>query len=101
MASLSTRPLFSKLALSKYFQHISLLSRCATPPSLRAVRSAEGLSYLTALQKYQQATIPFTNLYLHYSKHHTSTLNPYELYEYVVNGSGIAREGAFSVDIAD
>lgn len=101
MASLSARPLLSRTALSKHLQHISLPSLYAASPLLSVVRSAEGLSYLTALQKYQQATVPFASLYLHYSKNHTSTLNPYELYEYTVNGGGIAREGAISTAIAD
>ncbi len=98
---LSARPLFSRYALARYFQHISLPYRFTTPPSVSAAResSAEGLSYLRALQKYQQATIPFANLYLHYSKHHTSTLHPHELYEYIINGSGIAREGSHSAHI--
>lgn len=43
------------------------------------------------LQKYQQAKIPFANLYLHYSKHHIGTLEPEGLYRYLVNSEPISR----------
>ncbi len=39
--------------------------------------SAEALEGLAQLQKYQQMKIPFANLYLHYSKCHVGTLNPF------------------------
>jgi hypothetical protein len=72
MPKLSTRPTYSTAAINKYLQHISL-PRAHEKPLLQNLgskgwaTSIEGLHSLSALQKYQQAEIPFA---LHYSKHH-------------------------------
>ena len=69
-------PTFTQEQLSQYFEHISFpntdLSR---PPSLE---------YLTEIQKYQLATVPFENLTLHYSVHHRLSLDPHDLFAKVV-----------------
>ena len=54
-------------------------------------RTKEGLSFLSILQKYQLAAVPFENLELHYSPHHNITLDPEHLFHKIVernNGRG-------------
>lgn len=55
------------------------------------VRSKDGLQYLSSLQKYHLAAIPFENLSLHYSKEHTNSLNPDDLFEKIV----IRKKGGY------
>ncbi|TAQ88027.1 hypothetical protein B7494_g3649 [Chlorociboria aeruginascens] len=95
---LARRPSYSIPALTQYLTHISL------PPPQRTIllqnmarpgwsSSNEALAALHRLHGYQQAKIPFANLYLHYSAHHVGTLDAGRLYEYIIQSSGIAREG--------
>lgn len=102
--SLSRRTTYSLPAIQKYLTHISHPPHHTTS-LLQNIRrkewatSEDGLKALTTLQKYQQAKIPFSNLYLHYSHHHLGTLDPAKLYEYIVNSGGIAREGEVDASI--
>lgn len=95
---LNKRPTYSLPAIQKYFSHI----RLPEPAAMSLVRdsgkegwdtSSDARKGLEVLQKYQQSKIPFTNLYLHYSRHHVGTLDQGLLYEYLVNSGGIAKEG--------
>jgi len=54
-------------------------------------KSHDGLAYLSALQKYQLARVPFENLELHYSKERHISLDPTDLFDKIVaprNGRG-------------
>lgn len=87
MASeLSRRPTYSAEQVSQYFQHINLPPRFH---DFRRARKDDDLGFLTVLQKHQMARVPFENLALHYSKHHSVSLDPQHLYKKVVcNGMG-------------
>jgi arylamine N-acetyltransferase len=50
-------------------------------PTPESINSAEGLSYLRRLQKYQQQACPFENLNLHYAKHVVKSIEARDLYE--------------------
>ncbi|KAH7419063.1 hypothetical protein BKA64DRAFT_751377 [Cadophora sp. MPI-SDFR-AT-0126] len=98
----SHRPTYSLPALKTYLSHISppaaqshtLLENVSrNAPGRDWASSSSALQTLQALQKYQQAKIPFSNLYLHYSRHHVGTLDPRALFEYLVLSRGIACEG--------
>ena len=81
---LSQRPIYTKEQISRYFAHISL------PTHLQSMKQpTDDIQFLTSLQKHQLATVPFENLALHYSKHHTISLDPNDLYTKIVtNGRG-------------
>ncbi|PBP27843.1 arylamine N-acetyltransferase 1, partial [Diplocarpon rosae] len=100
--SFSHRPTYTLPALKAYLSHISLpasshthnaLLQAATSSGREWAASSAALTALGQLQMYQQSKIPFANLYLHYSRHHVGTLNPGELYEYLVSSRGIAVDG--------
>ncbi|KAG4442651.1 hypothetical protein IFR05_001836 [Cadophora sp. M221] len=103
MPPLSHRPTYSLPALKTYLSHISLpapqtqtlLHHMSKNPTARKewANSTSALETLLVLQKYQQAKIPFSNLYLHYSRHHAGTLDPKGLWEYLVASRGIASPG--------
>ncbi|KAL5329212.1 hypothetical protein ACEPPN_002722 [Leptodophora sp. 'Broadleaf-Isolate-01'] len=97
------RPTYSLPALKTYLSHISLpapqthtllhhISKNSTARKEWAT-SSSALETLQVLQKYQQAKIPFSNLYLHYSWHHAGTLDPRGLWEYLVGSRGITSPG--------
>ncbi|KAE8451550.1 hypothetical protein EG329_003623 [Mollisiaceae sp. DMI_Dod_QoI] len=102
--SLARRTTYSLQAIQKYLTHISHPPHHTTS-LLQNIKkkdwatSKDALSALATLQKYQQAKIPFANLYLHYSTHHLGTLDPGKLYEYIVNSSGIVHEGEIDPEI--
>ena len=85
----SSRPTYTTTQLSNFFTHISLPNAI-----VQNVRSAaaqpltsspeESLIFLATLQKHTLATVPFENLSLHYSTHHTISLDPGHLYRKVV-----------------
>ncbi|CZR57069.1 uncharacterized protein PAC_06958 [Phialocephala subalpina] len=102
--SLSRRTTYSLPAIKKYLTHIIHPSHHTTSllqntSKKEWVTSSDALKALTTLQKYQQAKIPFSNLYLHYSHHHLGTLEPAKLYEYIVDSGGIAKEGGIDASI--
>ena len=78
------RQTYTPSQIQKYYQRIRL------PASLREVAvseiadTSEGLTFLTSLQKHQLACVPFENLELHYSSHHTITLDPQHLFHKIV-----------------
>ncbi|KAI9838318.1 MAG: hypothetical protein M1819_005586 [Sarea resinae] len=78
-------PTYTPEQLSRYFDHISL------PESKRFISPAhaqsldQGLSFLRTLQKYQVAKVPFENLSLHYTPHHSVSIDPQHVYHKVVD----------------
>lgn len=90
----SQRATYSQEQLQRYFDRISLPKAYRDHPVTRstdAARSQDGVNFLTALQRHQVAAIPFENLELHYSSHHTITLDPQHLFHKIVergNGRG-------------
>jgi arylamine N-acetyltransferase len=78
--------MFTPEQLSQYFTHISF------PSSLPVSHS---LAYLSELQKYHLATVPFENLTLHYSKHHLLSLDPQDLFNKIV----VRRMGGYCMEI--
>ena len=68
--------MFNPNQLSQYLKHISF------PPD---IPTSYTLAYLSELQKYHLATVPFENLTLHYSKYHLLSLDPQDLFKKVVS----------------
>jgi arylamine N-acetyltransferase len=78
------RQTYNPAQIQQYYARIQL------PPSHRRISTqeianpVEGLQFLTLLQKHQLASVPFENLELHYSSHHTITLDPQHLFHKIV-----------------
>ncbi|KAH8696440.1 putative N-acetyltransferase family protein [Talaromyces proteolyticus] len=90
------RQTYTLKQLHQYFDRIAL------PPTVRtALLSGKNtvdvdkhdektrLDLLTTLQRYHLAAVPFENVYLHYSTHHTISIDEQELFHKIVErGSG-------------
>jgi arylamine N-acetyltransferase len=70
---------YSSAQIEQYEEHVSipLRFRKASNPSLDA-------AYLTALHIHQISSVPYENLILHYSTHHTVSLEPQTLFKKIV-----------------
>lgn len=96
---LSRRATYTLPAIQKYLKHISLpaaqrstlLRNLPRHDPVEGINpsgwgtSDEGLRVLEVVQKYQQAKMPFANLYLHYSPYHLGVLDPEGLFRYLVD----------------
>ncbi|KAI9814657.1 MAG: N-terminal acetyltransferase [Pycnora praestabilis] len=81
--NLSKRPTYSSEQIVSYFEHIQLPKKFFLI-NLSDIRPEDQLQFLTALQMYQMAKVPFENLSLHYSEHHMISLDPHHLYDKIV-----------------
>ena len=73
--------------VDRYLVRISLWDQLR--PSSPTDDSEETKAYLTKLQRHHLGAVPFENIALHYSTHHTISLDPETLYEkIVINGRG-------------
>ncbi|KAI9678806.1 MAG: N-terminal acetyltransferase [Caeruleum heppii] len=79
---LSERPLYTSSQIERYFTHISFPQGAIRHED---TRTAQGLTYLTALQKHHMVRVPFESLSLHYSKHHIVSIDPSDLYHKIVD----------------
>lgn len=87
----ATRATFSHEQITRYFDRIQL------PPvhrhyGISSLDATAALEYLTTLQKYHLAWIPFENLSLHYSTHHHICLHPDDLFRKII-ADGHGRGG--------
>ena len=91
----STRTVYSPEQLQQFFDRIALPKKYRSSPVIRnksAANTKDGLSFVTALQRYFLANVPWENLELHYSSHHTITLDPMHLFHKMVE-RGAGRGG--------
>jgi hypothetical protein len=73
--------------VSQFLDCIALPAKYRSSPVLEdknAANTAEGLAFATVLQKYFLANVPWENLDLHYSPHHTVNLDPMHLFHKIV-----------------
>jgi len=81
----SHRPTYTPAQITSYYTHISLPPTTAALPSTSIHHDPQtALNFLTQLQKHQITTVPFENLSLHYSPHHSISLDPAALFEKIV-----------------
>ncbi len=81
---MAQRETYTHKQLEKYFDHISL-SHSQRQYDVATLRDEEALDYLVVLQKHQLVAVPFENLSLHYSTHHTVSIDPQALFKKIVN----------------
>lgn len=84
MASLSNRPVYNREQLSHYVTFLQKKCQKFSLDELEADIKAEPLETLRKLQRRQLASVPFGSLILHYSQHHTISLDEAALYTKIV-----------------
>ena len=70
---------YSSAQIEQYEEYVSLPTRFR-----KASKPALDSAYLTALHIHQISSIPYENLILHYSTHHTVSLDPETLFNKIV-----------------
>ncbi|MCJ1373578.1 N-terminal acetyltransferase [Loxospora ochrophaea] len=81
--------------LELYYDRIKLPAAARKSPvttSPDAAKADEGLEFLKVLLKYQLAAIPWENIELHYSTHHSISLQPQHLFHKMIE-RGTGRGG--------
>lgn len=84
----SLRPTYSPEQLDRYFDRVRLPQKYRKSAVVEAGPSVDNeaaLTFLTALQRYQLAAVPFENLDLHYAAHRSISLNSQKLFEKIVD----------------
>lgn len=90
MVSDQPRPSYTKEQISQYFERLKLPEK-DQKYDIAGLNAADALKHLTLLQKHHLAEIPFENLTLHYSAHHTINVHPQALFTKIIsdrNGRG-------------
>ncbi|KAF3006493.1 N-terminal acetyltransferase [Curvularia kusanoi] len=90
MISEQQRPSYTKEQISKYFDRLKL-SEKDQKYDVASLSAENTLKYLALLQKQHLANIPFENLTLHYSAHHSINVHPQALFTKIIgdnNGRG-------------
>ena len=75
MSSLSQRPTYTSSQLSKWLDMINQSHTSMSLEDLQAEIRQDALEALRKIQLWQLAAVPFGNLGLHYSSHHTVSLD--------------------------
>lgn len=84
----AARPSYTREQLQQYFDRISLPEAHRDNPIVTNATAAHtiehGLPLLSALQRYQLASVPFENLTLHYDVSKIITLDPQHVFQKIV-----------------
>lgn len=104
MAVANDHPTYSREQLASY---VSLIYECAPGHGESKLKELEDwiqrdpLGALASLQQRQLAAIPFGNVVIHYSQHHTISLDPdllfHKLVERRMGGYCFENNGLFSI----
>lgn len=90
--SLSSRIAYTAGQIKQFYHRISLPAVYRYEPGAISARvldfPEDALAFLSALQRYTLASVPFENLDLHYSQDHTVSIDPQDLFEKVVERRG-------------
>lgn len=87
----SSRSVYTSTQIQQYYDRISLPAVHRHEPGAKSAsvaNSTDGLAYLSALQRHNLTSIPFENLDLHYSPHHTISIDVDHLFEKIVARKG-------------
>lgn len=87
MNAASQRPTLTQEQLVKYVSRVFECDAAAASAKLQELEQSvklEPLKTLTALQQAHLSTVPFSNVVLYYSQHHTISLDPDVLFHKVV-----------------
>lgn len=78
------RPTYTAAQIQQYYERIRLPESLRKTPVSTIANTREGLEFLKVLVKHQLAYVPFENLDLHYSPHHTISIDPQHLFRKIV-----------------
>ncbi|KAK2591993.1 hypothetical protein QQS21_010329 [Conoideocrella luteorostrata] len=78
------RQTYTPSQIQQYFERVQLPKVYRDVVVATIADTQEGLAFLHVLLKHQLAYVPFENLELHYSSHHTIALDPQHLFYKVV-----------------
>ncbi|KAI5204223.1 cysteine proteinase [Aureobasidium subglaciale] len=99
---MSTKPRsgYTTAQIHQYYDRINLPTKHRHEPGQAsthvASQTSTGLELLSALQRYNLAHIPFENLDLHYSSHHSISIDAQEVFEKIVlRGDGRGGRGGY------
>ena len=92
MASSTKHHVYTSKQVTRYLTHIGFVDQLE---SSRTEYSESTKAYLTELQRSHLTFVPFGNIALHYSTHHTISLDPEELYESIV----VKRRGGYCMEV--
>ena len=87
---MSARATYTKDQITKYFARLGL-SEQKRKYDVAGLDPNDAFEYLALLQKLQLAAVPFENITLHYSAHHSVSVHPEELFRKIIgddNGRG-------------
>lgn len=87
---MSARATYTKDQITKYFARLGLPDQ-ERNYDIAGLDPNSALEYLALLQKLQLAAVPFENITLHYSAHHSISIHPEELFKKIIdddNGRG-------------
>ncbi|KAJ4361455.1 hypothetical protein N0V95_001872 [Ascochyta clinopodiicola] len=90
MISEQPRPSYTREQIFKYFERLKLPEK-DRKYGVADLSPEDALAYLTLLQKHHLTEIPFENLALHYSAHHSINVHPEALFAKIIgdnNGRG-------------
>ncbi|KAF2271585.1 arylamine N-acetyltransferase 1 [Westerdykella ornata] len=90
MSSSPQRATYTREQIEAYFNRIKLPEQ-HRKYDIAGLTNEEALEYLSLLQRYQLAYVPFENLTLHYSFHRQISIHPEDLFKKIVgdnNGRG-------------
>ena len=93
-------PIYTLPQVFQFLDRINLPQGHRQSPVLtdkHAANTPEGLAFATLLQRYFIANVPWENLELHYSSHHTVSLDPMYLFHKIVE-KGCGR-GGYCVEV--
>ena len=83
----SERASYSPDQLHQVYDRIGLPAKYRYEPgefSKEVIRHRDGFNFLSALQTYTLASVPFENLELHYSAHHQISIHPDALFQKII-----------------
>ncbi|KAL3425367.1 N-acetyltransferase [Phlyctema vagabunda] len=78
-------PKYTSNQIQAYYERIKLPASYRVISVASIANTKEGLDFLTVLQHHQLAAVPFENLELHYSSHHTISIDPEHLFHKIVD----------------
>ncbi|KAH0151608.1 putative N-acetyltransferase family protein, partial [Aureobasidium melanogenum] len=97
--SSKSRSGYTPAQIHQYYDRISLPQEYRHEPghvsTKIASQTSTGLEFLSALQRYNLANIPFENLDLHYSTHHSISIDSQEIFDKIVGGGRKKGRGGY------
>ncbi|GLB08832.1 N-terminal acetyltransferase [Aspergillus tubingensis] len=97
MVDWAARPTYPLEQLRRYFDRIGLPENYRKAlQDVAILHGQSALALLKVLQRYQLAAVPFENLNLHYAVHRSISIDPYKVFEKIVDSK--SRRGGYCME---